>query len=649
MRKYMDRDISWIRFNNEVLEETTRKIPMAEQVLFFGITGSNLDEFCQVRYPAQVDMDTDEELEEFRTALKKHYGNYMNSWRKFNKEHGLIRKVKDLKDGAAKWVEKVFRSEVFPTLQPITVSKSKTLNLHPGLYLMVEAENPDKDQDYLSYIEIPEMIDRFIVVPEKHYTIDVIDLIQCNLKFMFKDRKIRNSYPISILRSAEVYNMIDGHLDPFSMIQATLKERSRAWITRVEVGTDSKHSLKEIKSMLPLCPDSIVLATDYVKLSDLKKFPSAVFEEKDRARKFKPYNTFPATSIFDYIKKEDRLAFHPYESYDSTMVRFLQEAANDPGVISIKISLYRVSNNSKIVDALLKAADKGKSVTVLIELKARFDEHHNMEVSTILREGGIRLVYTDPNIKTHAKVCIVTRKEKKGIRTYCQVGTGNYSESNSKQYTDYSYFTADEEIGYDLTRFFNLLCSDQGTFKSRKIIYAPYNMRDEIDEYIDRETKRAKKRKQARIICKCNSLTDDKIADKLIEAAKVGVKVTLIVRGACIIGCRKNLKVYSIVGRFLEHSRVYVFGNGKDADLLIGSADLMQRNLSNRNELLIRIEKDELKNRIMKHLKWYTDDNSFRRIIKEKYQYETVKPDKKEESFSVQDRCIKEAKKMALD
>lgn len=649
MRKYMDRDISWIRFNNEVLEETTRKIPMAEQVLFFGITGSNLDEFCQVRYPAQVDMDTDEELEEFRTALKKHYGNYMNSWRKFNKEHGLIRKVKDLKDGAAKWVEKVFRSEVFPTLQPITVSKSKTLNLHPGLYLMVEAENPDKDQDYLSYIEIPEMIDRFIVVPEKHYVIDVIDLIQCNLKFMFKDRKIRNSYPISILRSAEVYNMIDGHLDPFSMIQATLKERSRAWITRVEVGTDSKHSLKEIKSMLPLCPDSIVLATDYVKLSDLKKFPSAVFEEKDRARKFKPYNTFPATSIFDYIKKEDRLAFHPYESYDSTMVRFLQEAANDPGVISIKISLYRVSNNSKIVDALLKAADKGKSVTVLIELKARFDEHHNMEVSTILREGGIRLVYTDPNIKTHAKVCIVTRKEKKGIRTYCQVGTGNYSESNSKQYTDYSYFTADEEIGYDLTRFFNLLCSDQGTFKSRKIIYAPYNMRDEIDEYIDRETKRAKKGKQARIICKCNSLTDDKIADKLIEAAKAGVKVTLIVRGACIIGCRKNLKVYSIVGRFLEHSRVYVFGNGKDADLLIGSADLMQRNLSNRNELLIRIEKDELKNRIMKHLKWYTDDNSFRRIIKEKYQYETVKPDKKEESFSVQDRCIKEAKKMALD
>lgn len=649
MRKYMDRDISWIRFNNEVLEETTRKIPMAEQILFFGITGSNLDEFCQVRYPAQVDMDTDEELEEFRTALKKHYGNYMNSWRKFNKEHGLIRKVKDLKDGAAKWAEKVFRSEVFPTLQPITVSKSKTLNLHPGLYLMVEAENPDKDQDYLSYIEIPEMIDRFIAVPEKHYAIDVIDLIQYNLKFMFKDRKIHNSYPISILRSAEVYNMIDGHLDPFSMIQATLKERSRAWITRVEVGTDSKHSLKEIKSMLPLCPDSIVLATDYVKLSDLKKFPSAVFDEKDRTRKFKPYNTFPATSIFDYIKKEDRLAFHPYESYDSTMVRFLQEAANDPGVISIKISLYRVSNNSKIVDALLKAADKGKSVTVLIELKARFDEHHNMEVSTILREGGIRLVYTDPNIKTHAKVCIVTRKEKKGIRTYCQVGTGNYSESNSKQYTDYSYFTADEEIGYDLTRFFNLLCSDQGTFKSRKIIYAPYNMRDEIDDYIDRETKRAKKGKQARIICKCNSLTDDKIADKLIEAAKVGVKVTLIVRGACIIGCRKNLKVYSIVGRFLEHSRVYVFGNGKDADLLIGSADLMQRNLSNRNELLIRIEKDELKNRIMKHLKWYIDDNSFRRIVKEKYQYETVKPDKKEESFSVQDRCIKEAKKMALD
>lgn len=646
--KYLDRDQSWIRFNTEVLEEAEKKLPLAERVLFYGITGDNMREFCMVRYPAQVELDTDEGLKDFQSALAKHYLRYVKSWKKFNKDYELVRKVKDLKDNSQKWAEKEFKNEIFPALQPITVTRTKLLNVRPGTFLLVITEDKEKDQERLSYIEMPKGVDRFIAVPGKKYCIDTLDLVQYYLKYVFKDRKIVDSFPFAILRSAEVYDQINDQLDPFTMIKETLKEREKSWITRVEIGTTEKKSIKLLRNLLPLNQNSIIFASDSISLSDLKHFPSEIFEPKDQIRKFKPYRTFPATSIFDYIKKEDRLAFHPYESYEDTMVRFLQEAADDENTVSIKITLYRVSNNSKIIDALLKAADRGKAVTVLIELKARFDEHHNMEISKVLREGGVRIVYTSPTIKTHAKVCIVTRKEKKGMRIYCQVGTGNYSESNAKQYTDYSYFTADQELGYDLTRFFNVLCSDQGNFKSRKIIYAPYNMREEISDNIDREIKKAKNGKKAQIICKCNSFTDDKMADKFVAAAKAGVKITMIIRGACILVPMKNIKIYSIVGRFLEHSRVYVFGYGKDSRIYIGSADLMHRNLSLRNELLIQVEQENLKNRLLKHLKWYQEDNTNRRVLLDKYEYKSVKPDKKEDPFSVQERCIKEAKKMSL-
>lgn len=652
MEKYMSRDISWIRFNREVLEEADKKLPLAERVLFYGITGDNMREFCMVRYPAQVDLDTEEDLENFKDALAKHYTEYVKSWNKFNKKYELVHRVKNLGGNGAKWSEKIFRSNIFPTLQPIAVTKSKNLNLRPGTYLLVITEDKGTEEERLNYIEIPKMLSRYVAVPNKNYCVDVLDLVQSNLRYLFKDRKIIDSFAFSILRSANVYDMGDEQSDPFTMIKKTLREREQSWITRIEVGTAEKKSIKLLKSLLTLTQHTMVFASDsstLINLSDLKKFPQSVFGAKDQIRKFTPYRTFPSTSLFDYIKKEDRLAFHPFESYEYSMVRFLQEAADDPDVISIKISLYRISDNSKIIEALLRAADQGKTVTVLIELKARFDEHHNMEVSSILREGGVRLVYTSPTIKTHAKVCIVTRREKKGIRTYCQVGTGNYSESNAKQYTDYSYFTADPELGYDLTRFFNVLCSDQGNFKSRKIIYAPYNMRTEIAENIDHEIKLAKNGKPAEIVIKCNSFTDDKMADKIIAAAHAGVKVTMIIRGACIIGTQKNIKVYSIVGQFLEHSRLYVFGTGKRAKYYLGSADLMHRNLSLRNELLIMVENDEIRQRLMKHIKWYLSDNTNRRIIRSKYEYESLTPDKDEDAFTAQERFKKEAKKLALN
>lgn len=641
---YLDRDISWLDFNRKVSDETLKKIPLEEKVQFHGIVFSNLDEFMQVRYPTQIAMS--EDMTEFMNALIDHYKLVTKRFDEFNKKYQLIRKVKDLGKKKAKWAEKFFTDCIFPTLNPITIDRSRLVNPKAGTYLLVITEN--KDDEFVNYIEIPRNLDQYIQVPNSNFCISIIDLITHNVSHVFKNRKIKDVFPFTILRSAEVYDQTDRIEDPLTMVKTTLKERERAWITRLEVGTSDRKAVKILRTILPVQDSTSIIVTKWVNLAALKNIPKSIFSDTQKARSFSAYSTFPATSIFDHIKKEDRLAFHPFESYDNTMVRFLQEAADDPKAISIKITLYRVSDNSKIIAALLHAAERGKVVTVLVELKARFDERHNIEISKALQEGGVRIVYTKPDIKTHAKMCIVTRMEKKGLRIYSQVGTGNYSETNAKVYTDYSFFTADQEIGTDLTKFFNLMTSNQEVFKSRKIIYAPYNMRDEISENIEKEIKKAKKKQSAKIICKCNALTDDKLADKIVEAAKAGVKVILIVRGACILTPMKNLKIYSIVGRFLEHSRVYVFGTGKHSKLYIGSSDLMHRNLSLRNELLILIENTDIKKRIMNHLHCYLKDNTNRRVVTGRYKYKDITPDKKGKPFTAQEEFIKEAKKLSL-
>lgn len=646
--KFLNRDQSWLSFNARCLDETDKDaVPLGEKGLFFGITMSNLEEFMQVRYPIEVKESSEKDLKVFKDRIADFYQMFNFRWTKFNKKYRIVRPVKDLKDDPEKWVQKTFKSEVFPVLQPMTIDKRKNLYLHPGVYLFVYTKKPGSDNETINYIEIPKGLDRYIAVPGKKYCVDVIDLIQNNLKFMFKDRKISTSFPVSILRSAEVYDMVDRDLDPFEQIRATLKERDKSWITILEIGTMDKIRIKQVKNLLPLGSHTIIFCSKDVHMSALKSLPGEIFSEKEQIRSFKHYKTFPETDIFEYIRKQDRLAFYPYESYTGSMIKFLEDASVDKNVLSIKISLYRVANNSRIVNALLKAADNGKAVTVLIELKARFDEHHNMEIASILREGGVRVAFTNPDIKTHAKICIITRKEKKGLKTYCQIGTGNYSESNAKQYTDYAYFTCNDNIGYDVTRFFDLMTSDQGPFKSREVIYSPYNMRDMFTEEIKKEVKKAKAGKQAEIFIKCNSMADEDIAEKLVSAAKAGVKITMLIRGACIMEPQKNIKIYSILDHYLEHSRIYRFGSGKDARVYIGSADIMGRNLNKRYELLILVDDPEIRARLMNHIHIYLSDNTNMRIIQEKYKYSN--PKKSNKPFNAQAEFQKEAKKLSLD
>lgn len=643
--KYLKRDISWLSFNQRVMMESyRRKIPLSEQVLFLGIAGSNLDEFFQVRYPVTFQPENKREREELanrqqlENKLHKFLENYYKCTKRFLKEHPIIHYYDGLDKETKEQCDKYFKRMIYPTLQVITLDGRSTFQPTNGLYVLVHTVDKDL-RGYYNYIEIPKKLSRFIALPGKNFVIPIESIIYGNLKYLIKNRTIVDKVTVHVLHSAEVYVQSNEYQNPFDMIARTLKERRRSWVTFLEL--DHKTSMK----ILPVEANTYVSYNKLVRLSDLKSIPTTIYSEKDRPRQFSPYNTLPNGSMFQIINEKDRLLLHPYESYETSVVRFLEEASRDPNVVSIKITLYRVSNHSRIIDALLHAADQGKSVTVLIELKARFDEQHNMEISQILSEGGVRLVYTKPNIKTHAKLCLVTRMEQNETKIYSHIGTGNYSESNAKQYTDYSLFTANQDIGYDLTRFFNILTSNQDTFKSRYIIYAPHNMRETINQCIDQEIKRAKENKKAQIVCKCNALTDSKIADKLIHAAKAGVKVKLIIRGACILRPMKNLKIYSIVGRWLEHSRVLLFGYGKRATLYIGSSDLMYRNLSLRNELMIRIDDPEIRNRIMYHLNAYLMDTVNRTMILDNYKYQYVTDQKHQ--YDSQEMMRQEAKKRA--
>ena len=646
--KYLDRDISWLSFNQRVSDETLKSIPLQSKIMFHGITHSNLREFLMVRYPSMFEYSTSDMIEDFKKHVISHHETLVNRYRKFESSHrsDIFVTWKKLTKRERNTIKRSFMKTVFPSIQVVGYNPADHIYLHSGMYIHIDYVI-DKTRKY-AYIEIPSTVPRFIRTGVGNRMIYVEDAIRKYIDKLIIGIEHPRIIEFVISHSAEVYMQNVKYVDPYQMISDTLKQREKSWITYMEVAAekDNRDIITQLIDVIASTnKDTLVLHTPRVALYDLKEFPKDGFRDSEKSKVHEPVETFPTTSsIFDYIEKADRVAYHPYESYQNTMVRFLEEAAEDPDTISIKISLYRVSNHSRIIDALLKAADNGKHVVVLIELKARFDERHNMEIANILREGGVRIVYTKPDIKTHAKVCLVTKRVNGKTRIYSQVGTGNYSESNAKLYSDYSYFSARQDLGRDLNKFFNLITSEQGTFKSNRIIYAPYNMRDELLHQIERQVKRAEKGRRARIIAKCNSLTDDKMADKLVAAAEAGVKVILIVRGACILEPRKNIKIYSIVGTFLEHSRIYAFGYGKRSVVYLGSADLMYRSFNRRFELLMRVENHDLKRRISNHLKMYLKDTvNCRRILKN-YKYVDVKRKKK---YNCHEEFYKEAKRLA--
>lgn len=643
MAKLLLRDPGQISFTRRVLDEVMRERNyLQSKAMFLGISASGDTELMAVRYPAALAEDP-ENVKVLEKAIGDKYMETVKVFKKFNKMYGLIRSVDKLNKNDRNWAEDYFKRNIFPSLTPVTVSDERKPSIHAGLYILTITEKDDERR--VGYVEIPNGMGRWIVVPNRHFVIAIEDLIQSRIRKLFKGRKVVRTCPFSITRSSEVYEQSDRYTDPFELIKHTLKAREESWVTKLEIGSDKKNDIKTIRKMVPMEADTLIFASDMIRLDDLTKIPTEVYNEEDRARKFVPVSTWPDKNLFNYIKAKDRLALHPFESFDDTFVRFLEQAAEDPDVTSIRITLYRVGEKSRIVDALLKAADEGKMVTVLVELKARFDEKHNMQVATILREGGVRLIYTKPDIKTHAKICLVTRKEKKGLRIYSQIGTGNYNNSG---YVDYSLFTADPDVGEELVRFFNLMTSDQEPFKPKHVIFSPHNLRENIYEEINAQKKRAKNGKSASVIMKCNALTDVDLAEKILDAADAGVHFDLIIRGACIIQPTKNISIRSIVGEFLEHQRVYQFGTS-DPTIYIGSSDMMTRSLDHRYELLIKVTEPSVRKRILKHLQWYAKDTENARIIDKNYHYHLIANVKGNERLDVHKQFKKEAKRMATE
>ena len=640
--KFNDRDIHWLTvFNNMVFEETLKSTnTLGERLFFHGVTHNNLKEAMAVRYPS-ITSDNPSNVPRYLETLNMMVRLWNDGFRSFNNEHHIVRRYSDLDGVRRRTIDDYFESSVFPTLLPVTVDEVRTANITSGMYVLV-VTSLDKILG-INYIEIPAGVPRWITMDGWDFVVPIEDLIENHLGKIIRGRRIEGSCAFSVLRSAEVYIRSDAHLDPYSLVEQTLKERNRSWVTMVEIEGGRMEYLDQVRKIVQMSDNTVVIEADIVRMGDLTRVPQSIFKEKDRMRKLVPVPTFPKDAIFDHIRTKDRLCLHPYESFDDSVVRFIEESSTDPDVISIRITLYRTADNSRIVRALTAAADAGKLVAVLIELKARFDERHNMEVANVLKEAGVRIVYTSPNIKTHCKLCLVTRREDGEVRIYSHIGTGNYNEKTG--YVDYSYFTADKRIGLELTKFFNLLTSSQKDFRSKAIIYSPYSLKDTVKSEIAGQISIAKAGGRGRIVLKCNALTDEDVAERLVEAAEAGVRVTLIIRGACIVQPRKNLTIYSIVGRFLEHGRVYVFGIGKKASIYLGSSDLMTRSLARRNELMISIVKEDIRRRILQHIAWYMKDSLNRRRIMKDCEYSQIRSIHGK-SFDAQQEMLDEAKRM---
>lgn len=620
---YMNRELSWLEFNHRVLEEALdERHPLLERAKFLSIVSSNLDEFFMIRVAAikeQILADVTEYSPDGRIPLQQLKAvharvevmlNRMSEcfWNDLHPKltaAGIhLLRIKDLTDGERGQLNEYFAREIFPVLTPLAFDPG-----HPfpyisnlSLSLAVVVSTP-KGEEKFARVKVPDVLPRLVQVQKDEHNnqqfrfVWLEDLIACNLGMLFPGMAVKESYAFRVTRNADIEIEEDEAGDLISTIAESIRQRRFGSVVRVGIENTMPARIKNILvENLEVTNDDVYHLTpplgmghlmQLMKLPrpDLKDppyYPPAIMTEED------------GEDIFSIIRRGDVLLHHPYDSF-SPVVQFIKSAATDPNVLAIKQTLYRIGKESPLVPLLIQAAESGKQVAVLVELKARFDEENNIEWAKQLERAGVHVVYGLVGLKTHAKMLLVVRKEGDGIRRYVHLGTGNYNPITARIYTDFSYFTCKEDITSDVSEVFNYLTGYSRRDEYKKLMVAPVNLRERIHDMIQRETAYALSDKPARIIFKMNSLTDVHEIATLYEAAKAGVKIDLIVRGICCLkpGVKEiseNIRVVSIVGRFLEHSRVYYFGNNGKPELYLSSADLMGRNLDRRVELMFPIE-----------------------------------------------------------
>ena len=603
---FINRELSWVDFNERVLYYTRDKsVPLNERLKFLGITDSNLNEFISVRFSyAKKNKDVEpykELLRKIKNFIELQGASYDLLKYDMKKKGYEITKMSKLDKKEIRKLEKVFTNEIFPILTPISMGTTNNgIRVENG-QLCIACLLEEGSHTVLNIIPISSKLDQFIVIDNKKIIL-IEDLIEYFISSIFINKKIISKTSFKIIKDQDVELSHDTSRFILDRMMQTLTNRSLSKPIFMTIDKKANTSLKDLIVNTLQIPKNCVMES---KVVDYTRFMSSILPSLHSYRPFQANGLQDGNeihySIFNMLKSEDILLHHPYDDYN-TVVKFIEHAAYDPDVLAIKQTLYRVSSyDSPIINALCNAAKNGKHVAVLIEIKARFDELNNIKLISKLKEAGVIVILGLEHLKTHCKMCLVIRDEEGKKKIYSHIGTGNYNEKTSKIYTDLSYFTSKQKIGMDLLNVFNIISGNSAPDeKLQKIAYSPVTLRKTLIKCINREIEHAKKKKKAEIFIKVNSLSDPIMVNKLYEAADAGVEVYIICRGVCSIVPRDNLYIKSIVGRFLEHSRIYYFKNNKSSEYFISSADLLTRNLDKRVETLVSVKDSN----VTKKLDW---------------------------------------------
>lgn len=650
---FNNRELSWMDFNMRVLEEAMDKNnPIMERIKFLSITASNLDEFFMVRVAGAMEKMISKPDDKDSSGLKpkqilnlltekihkfsdKQYTCFFKSILPTLEKTGVkFKRWDELNFEQLSYIEDYFEKVIFPVLTPLAVDTSRPFPFLLNKSLNIAVELKKNEESNFGIVQVPSILPRYVEVPcakGKNYIL-LENIIIGELPRLFEEHTIKSSCTFRITRDSDL-EIDEEAKNLLTEIERSIKKRKRGNLVRLEIGDKSDKDIKSfLVKMLNVNKEEIYEVKGPIDLTFLSKFYNEDWESKLKFSPIKPVNP-PADftgceNIFKSIREKDRMVYHPFESFD-WVIKFVQSAAEDKDVLAIKQVLYRVSGNSPIIAALIKAAENGKQVTVLVELKARFDEENNIEWAKKLEKSGCHVIYGLAGLKTHCKVLLVVRREEDGIRRYIHLGTGNYNDTTAKFYTDIGIFTCKEKFGMDVSSLFNSLTGYSKPPEYGKLVVAPMDMRDFFERMIKNEIYNAKNNLPSGISIKVNALVDKKIIKELYKASNAGVNIRLIIRGICCLipGVKEysdNISVRSIVGRFLEHSRIFYFENAGDPKIYVGSADLMPRNLDRRVELVFPIDDSDLKNKTVKILEILLNDTKNARIQDNKAIYYRV-------------------------
>lgn len=667
---FINRELSWLEFNHRVLEEAfDERHPLLERIKFLSIVGSNLDEFFMIRVAAireQIIADFVEYSPDGLVPLQQMKAIHERVslmikqmsecfWKKLHPQLSAagisMLRIEDLDNNDRAILTELFANKIFPVLTPLAFDPGHPFpyisNLSLNLAVVVTSKN---GEERFARVKVPDVLPRLIEIPNDQSNNETFryvwleDLIASNLTLLFPGMIVKESYVFRVTRNADIEIQEDEAEDLISSIEESIRLRRFGSVVRVGVQETMPERIKNIlienlevtkedvypiKQPLGLYHVMSLLKIPRPELKDAPYTPAQQISDEE------------SDDMFNIIQRGDILLHHPYDSF-SPVVQFIKNAASDPNVLAIKQTLYRIGKESPLIPLLIEAADNGKQVAVLVELKARFDEENNIGWAKQLEGAGVHVVYGLVGLKTHGKMALIVRKENDELRRYVHLGTGNYNPVNARMYTDYSFFTCKEDITNDVSEVFNFLTGYSKKEAFSKLAVAPITLRDTITSLIERESNLARSGKEARFILKMNSLTDQKIIEQLYDASTAGVKIDLIIRGICCLrpgikGVSENIRVISIVGKYLEHSRVFWFNNGGASELYLSSADLMGRNLDRRVELMFPIEDEMLAQRVyLESLESALQDTVGARLLHADGSYSRIKPTAPEDAFESQ-------------